>query len=146
MSYAVAADLRARFGPQEIDALLAQDCDGQPDETRLTAALGDADAAINARLAEAWDLPLPAGDYPLLTAIACDLARARLYDDEMPDAVRLGARRARSQLSALVKGAGHLVSAEGVTVTRRANRARITGPKGPAATALGAPSRRARQI
>ena len=81
---------------------------------------------------------MPAGEYPLLRAIACDLARARLYDDEMPDAVRYGARRARGQVSALVTGTSHLVSAQGTRMARRPARARITGPKGPVATALGA--------
>ncbi len=135
MRYATAADLRARFGAPEIDKLLDQDADGTPDDGRLEAVLADASAAIDARLADGWDLPLPQGSYPLLTPIACDLARALLHDEEMTDAVKYAARRARAQLSALVKGGAHLVAADGTRVPRRAVKARIVPPQGPIAQA-----------
>jgi len=138
MSYATATDLRTRFGACEIDQLLDQDADGVPDEGRLEAALADAGAQIDARLAEAYDLPLPEGPYPLLVGIACDLARARLYDDVENKAVMNGASRARRQLSELVDGAARLVTAEGTKIDRRAEKVRIARPRGRIATALGA--------
>jgi len=138
MSYAVATDLRARFGAREIDCLLDQDADGTPDEGRLEAALADAGAEIDARLAEAYELPLPAGPYPLLVGIACDLARARLYDDTENKTVMNGARRARTQLSELVDGSARLVTAQDTTIERRAEKVSIASPQGPIATALGA--------
>ncbi|WP_419737935.1 phage protein Gp36 family protein [Ruegeria sp.] len=137
MSYAAAADLRARFGADEIDQLLDQDADGRPDDGRLEAVLADAAAAIDARLARLYDLPLPEGDYPLLRAIACDLARARLYDDEMSDTVKHAARRARAQLGALAGGQAVLVRADGKAVRRRAQTPRIAAPQGPVADGFG---------
>lgn len=113
MSYAAVADLRQRFGSHEI-ALL----DGTGDD-RVTAALADAAAEIDAALADVFVLPLPAGPWPLLVALSCDLARHRLYDDEAPNPVRNAAMRARTRLRAVAAGRIALVDATGRSAPRR---------------------------
>lgn len=113
MAYATRADLEGRFGEPEITALAGAD-------DRVAEALADADAEINARLAVAYDLPLADGDYPQLKALACDLARYRLYDDSMPDQVRNNASGARRRLRELAEGVTALLDADGSTVARRA--------------------------
>ena len=96
MIYAARADLEARFGADEIARLADTGDDGA---ARMDAALADAAAAIEAMLREAFEAPLPDGSYPLLTAVACDLARERLYDDKAPEAVTARAELARASLT-----------------------------------------------
>ena len=121
--YAIRTDLEARFGADEIRRLLGDcptDADDDADATRrLEAVLTDASAEIDAVLARAYDLPLAAASYPILAAIACDLARARLYDDVVPDAVSAAATRAREQLEALAGDDAALVDGAGALVARR---------------------------
>ncbi len=125
MSYATPEDLRTRYGSGELDRLLDEGCDGEPDKGRVEMALSDASAEIDSTLARAFGLPLPAGGYPALTAICCDLARQRLYDDAPTDAVSNKARRARALLKAIAEGEAALIDAQGGTVSRR-------GPAAPA--------------
>ncbi|WP_420585831.1 phage protein Gp36 family protein [Ruegeria sp.] len=117
MSYATRQDLIDRFGADEIAALDA----GTGPETypRVKAAIADATAEIDAVLSARWDLPLPAGDYPLLTAIASDIARARLYDDAAPETVRDRATRARAKLRTIPEGRYQLVTAAGAEAPAR---------------------------
>ena len=128
MSYATRADLEARFGAQEIARLA--DAGGEAgDAPRIAAARADAAAEIDAALSPAFEWPLVGGPWPALTAIACDLARARLYDDEVPAPVMDNARRARHALGQLGAGTLRLVDARGVAaVRRRPMGARTTGP------------------
>ena len=119
MAYATAGDLRARFQGEsaadgEIDALAGAG------DARLTAALEDASAAIDAALHERHPLPLGGGPWPLLRAIACDLARLRLYDDEAPERVTAAGAAAGAQLQALADGRAALVDAAGRPAPRRA--------------------------
>lgn len=51
--------------------------------------------------------------WPQLTAIACDLARERLYDESAPDRVKERAVEARKQLRRLAEGKDRLVDANG---------------------------------
>lgn len=113
MPYATAADLRQRFDSSEVDSL-----DGAGDD-RLTGALADASAEVDAHIHDLYELPLPAGSWPLLRAAACDLARQRLYDDEAPDTVRHAADRARKRLRELASGATALVNEAGQRAPRR---------------------------
>ncbi len=94
MTYATLNDLLARFGAEEIERL------GQ---TRAEAALADASAEINASLAGRYTLPLSQSQR-LLTVIAGDLARARLYDDSEHEPSREAARQARKLLLSLQVG------------------------------------------
>lgn len=77
----------------------------------LTAALADAAAEIDASIAQIWTLPLAAtATYPLLAGLQCDLARARLYDEAVPDTVSAAATAARETLQRLCDGALALVA------------------------------------
>ena len=113
MTYATRQDLIDRFGAAELDDL------SPIDDDRTPSVLADADAEIDAMLAAAYDLPL-VGTYPVLTAIACDIARLRLYDDAVPaEAVLARATRSRARLKEIVEGVGALVDADGDIVARR---------------------------
>lgn len=132
MSYATRKDLEARYGLAEI-ADLARDEDG-----RIESALADAAAEIDAALATLYVIPLAStaeaeGDaattWPALTGIACDLARARLYDDRESEAVTNRKRSARARLRALAEDKGTLVNGNGDRAARRATaRAERAGP------------------
>lgn len=147
MPYATREDLDARFGAAEINDVAAadsDDVDARPDAAaRVAAVLADASAEIDAVLADGYDLPLPAGGYPLLTAACCDIARLRLYDDSAPDRVMGRASSARKRVRQLAAGELHLVAADGTRVERRttilvdagepvATRERLAGYLGPA--------------
>ena len=124
MPYATRADLDARFGAAEIDDVAAadsDDADARPDAAaRVAAVLADASAEMDAVLADGYALPLPAGEYPLLTAACCDIARMRLYDDAAPERVMGRASSARKRVRQLAAGELHLVAADGTRVERRA--------------------------
>ena len=120
MTYATRADLEARFGPIEIG-----DLDDQTD--RVTPVLEDATAEIDGALAAAYDLPLPAGEYPLLKAICVDLARARLYDTAPLEEPKKRRDSARTKLKQLCEGKLQLVNADGVVIERR-HRPQVSGP------------------
>ena len=118
MPYATAADVRARFqgerdGDVEIDDLAGAD------DVRLTAALEDASAEIDSKLYDLYPLPLPAGPWPMLRTIACDIARTRLFDDEAPDRVLGALSSARKKLRMLAAGETALVDVNGQRAPRR---------------------------
>ena len=117
MSYATKTDLQARFEREEVNDL-GTDPDA-PGVDLTVAALADAAAEIDAVLAQAYALPLPAGTYPALTAIQCDLARARLYHDATLEAPTRLRDRSMKLLRAMRDGDAELVSGAGVIVPRR---------------------------
>ena len=125
MTYATRSDMEARFGLDEIAHRADPDGSGAD---RIAAALADAAAEIDSVLAVAYDLPLPAGTYPALRAIACDLARDRLYDDAALDEPKARRKAAAGRLEALRDGRMFLVSGEGVTAPRR-SRVGVSGPR-----------------
>jgi len=88
-TYAQVSDLIARFGEAEIIDLTdrADPRTGAVDATVAELALADADAEIDGYVARRYDLPL-ATVPPVLTRLACDIARYRLWDDRAPDEVR----------------------------------------------------------
>ena len=133
MSYATRADLEARYGLAEITDL------ARDEEGRVETALADAAAEIDAALAARYVLPLEAlaGDpeadavpgWPVLLGIACDLARARLYDDKESEAVTNRRRSAQARLRGLAEGMGTLVDAAGNRARKRETaRAGRAGP------------------
>ena len=99
---------------------------GGPDRTET--ALADAAAEIDGALAARFTLPLGAGPWPELTAIACDLARAGLYDDAIPKRVANRARDARRRLRELASGDRRLVDAAGAAETDDADLPAVAGP------------------
>ena len=120
MTHASRADLEARFGAGEIERLAG--------EGRVDAALADASAAVDAALGAAYDLPLPGANFPVLTGIACDLARERLYDYNASDTVAGRAKAARDTLDIILSGNAALVDGAGRALPRRAVPARTSGP------------------
>lgn len=118
MPHAARSDLVDRFGAVEIDSLAPVDDAGV--SARADATLADASAEMDAVLAGSFDLPLPAGEYPLLKAACCDIARLRLYDDAAPERVMGRASSARKRVRQLAAGELHLVDAAGARVERRA--------------------------
>ena len=122
MTYATPDEMRVRFQaerPGDVDVDLEIDCLAGTDDARLTAALEDASAEINSALHDIYPLPLPAGPWPLLRAVACDLARLRLYDDEAPKRVLGAGSSAHGRLRRLAAGETALVDAAGNRAPRR---------------------------
>ena len=117
--YATPADLAAQFGASEIDELAA----GADGPSRVAEALAAATAEMDSVLGRAYPLPLPAtgARYPLLVAIACDLARLFLFAMSAPDVVLGRAASARKRLRELADGTRALVSADGVVIARSAD-------------------------
>ena len=122
MSYATRQDLESRFGTDEVAELLATA------RSDLGGVLADTAAEVDSVLAERYALPLPAATtYPVLVGIACDIARARLYDDEAPERVLGRLSSARKRLRELGAGTRRLVDATGTLVASRVL-ARRAGP------------------
>lgn len=119
MTYATRQDLVDRFGATDIEMLDDGGSETPRVYAKVAAAITDASAEIDGVLAIAYDLPLYEGTYPLLTQIACTLARHRLYDDAEPEGVKEAALRARTKLRAIADGKYRLVSTAGVLVARR---------------------------
>jgi len=125
MTYAVSADLVARFGQQEMVQLT--DLTNYPastiDAARVATAIDDACALIDSYVGQVYQLPLagcakpptlPGGsvDYvapPALTRIACDLARYYLHDDLAPEnEVYRRYKEALRELEAIAAGKAQL--------------------------------------
>ena len=86
MTYASQTDLTDRFGATEL-AQRTNRTDGSTiDTVVLGRALADADAEIDGYLATRYSLPLVSAP-PVLTRLAADIARYRLYDDGVPATV-----------------------------------------------------------
>ncbi|MDD5479651.1 DUF1320 domain-containing protein [Rhodoferax sp.] len=87
MTYASQSDLTERFGVDEL-AQRSNRLDGSAIDAGVVArALADADAEIDSYLATRYALPL-ASTPTVINRLACDIARYRLYDDGVTEAVR----------------------------------------------------------
>lgn len=86
--YATQQDLEDRFGTEELIELTdrADPPLGAIDATVVGRALADADAVIDGYVGARYDLPL-ASTPALLTNLAADIARFKLYDEAPPEAV-----------------------------------------------------------
>jgi phage gp36-like protein len=103
MTYASQADLTDRFGATEL-AQRTNRVDGLTiDTVVLGRALSDADAEIDGYLATRYALPLPSTP-PVINRLACEIARYRLYDDGVPETVRVRYQDAVSLLKRLSSG------------------------------------------
>ena len=121
MAYATKEDMVKRFGAREVDDLLNQSSRDQDDHAGIVqAALDDASSEMDAFLAVTYALPLQATTWPQLVAIACDLARARFYDDAPPENVVNRRRSALARLRDLARGTMVLVAADGTIASRKA--------------------------
>ena len=115
MTYAFEADLVERFGALEL-AQRTDRVDGIAiDAVVLGRALADADAEIDGYLATRYTLPL-AGTPPLINRLACEIARYRLYDDGVPETVRVRYQDAVALLKRLASGEVLLAGMESVAV------------------------------
>jgi phage gp36-like protein len=105
MAYATVCDLISRFGERELIQLTDRQEPpvDQVDETVAQPALDTASSIIDGYVGAKYALPLNA--YPaLLTDIACDIARFRLFSDQAPEAVIKRNDQAVSMLRAISKG------------------------------------------
>lgn len=103
MTYATEADLSDRFGAVELAQLTDRDAGLVIDTAVLGRALADADAEIDSYLAARYALPL-ATTPTVLVRLAADMARYRLYDDRVTEAVRNRYQDAVSLLKRLASG------------------------------------------
>lgn len=103
MAYATQADLVSRHGETEIIQLSDRANTGAMDAAVVTAKLADADAEIDAYLAQKFTLPLPFVP-DVLKRIACDIARYHLYDDRATEDVIRRYKAAIDFLRDVVKG------------------------------------------
>lgn len=103
MTYATQADLVDRFGEAELAQLTDRDTGAVIDAAVVARALADADAEIDGYLAARYALPLPTTP-ALLTRLASDIARYRLYDERTTEAVRQRYQDATRMLDRIAAG------------------------------------------
>lgn len=115
MTYATQADLVDRFGEQELQQLTDRTNGAVIDTVVLGRALADADAEIDSYLATRYTLPL-ASTPVVLTRLACDMTRYRLYDDAVSETVRVRYQDAVSLLKRMSSGDVLLVGMAEVAV------------------------------
>ncbi len=113
MSYATQVDLETRYGATEILQLADRDGSGVVDTGVVEAALAAAAVEIDGYLAVKYALPLAATP-PLVTQLACDIARYRLWKDRASEQVRKNYDDAVDQLKRLSSGVMRLVNAAGL--------------------------------
>lgn len=103
-AYASLADMLARFDADELVQLAdAADVDDQKLADRVDAAVATVTATIDGYLAAKYQLPIEPTP-PLVTEIACDLARHKLYRVAPPDSVKDARDVAMKQLQDIAKG------------------------------------------
>jgi phage gp36-like protein len=103
MPYATLADLTTRYGEDEIRQRSDHAGIGSIDTAVVNQALADASAEIDAYLSGRFTLPL-ATVPPHLVRICCAIARYRLWDDAMPERVRVEYQDAVRLLESIAKG------------------------------------------
>jgi len=114
MPYATQADLIARFGTEELVQLTDRSNAGAIDAAVVATALADADGIINPYLAGRYAVPV--SPVPsMLTQVASDLARFRLWKDRPTERVRTAYEDAIKLLEALSKGMAVLPGAAAAT-------------------------------
>lgn len=102
--YCTVADLSARFGEDELASLVHPYAIDSPEaQVALDLVRQDASAEIDSYLASRYPLPL-ASVPPVLTRLACDLARYYLYDDAATEQVRKRYEDAQALLKKLATG------------------------------------------
>ncbi|MBK7314929.1 gp436 family protein [Candidatus Aalborgicola defluviihabitans] len=115
MTYATLPDMVDRFGETELVQRTDRVDSGTIDAVVLDRALADADAEIDSYLATRYMLPL-ASTPPVINRLACEIARYRLFDDGVPETIRVRYQDAVSLLKRLSSGDVVLAGAEGLAV------------------------------
>lgn len=129
MPYATVDDLKVRYGAAEIGELLDRDHDGQADTDVGETAIQEASAEIDTLIASRYLVPLTV-TVPWLKTACCDLARYRLYDNEVPEVVKDRRADVIKHLERIAKGLASLIAEDGTTVPDR----QATGSTGAGAT------------
>ena len=111
--YCTQQDLVDRFGETELIQLTDTSGAGTIDATAVARAIADAEGEIDTYLAKAASLPLSPAP-AIVAAAACDMARYRLYRDQLTEPVTQRYKDAIRLLSAIARGEIRL-SAEAVT-------------------------------
>jgi phage gp36-like protein len=109
--YCTLEDLIARYGADELRASADRDEDGVPDEAVVAAAVADAGAEIDVRLARRFSLPLQQVP-PVVRMLACDIARYRLLQDRPHEQAIERYKAAVTLLDAIASGAVSLAGLE----------------------------------
>lgn len=104
MTYATQTDLVERFGATELAQLTDPVAGTTINTTTVARALTDADAEIDARLAQRYALPL-ASTPVVLVRVAADLARYFLWDARASEQVRNRYKDAIGLLNQIASGA-----------------------------------------
>lgn len=130
MTYATQQDLIDRFGQEELVELTdrADPPAGVIDATVVTRALADADALIDGYVAARYDLPLPSTP-ALLTNLAADIARHKLYKDDPTEAVEAALKAAIALLRDIAAGRARLDIAGAEPATSGAAAPEIAAPE-----------------
>jgi phage gp36-like protein len=115
MPYASQTDLTDRFGATELAQRTDRTNGTVIDTLVLGRALSDADSEIDGYLATRYNLPLPSTP-GVINRLACDIARYRLYDDGVPETVRVRYQDAVSLLKRLSSGEVQLAGITPVAV------------------------------
>jgi phage gp36-like protein len=115
MSYASQADMEDRFGATELAQRTDRTNGAVIDTVVLGRALADADSEIDGYLATRYTLPLPSTP-PVVNRLACEIARYRLFDDGVPETVRVRYQDAVSLLKRLSSGEVQLAGISPVVV------------------------------
>lgn len=103
MAYCTQTDLEDRFGLVELTQLTDRDGAGAPDPAVVARAIADAEAEVDSYLRGRVTLPLSPVP-PEVTAVACDIARYRLYGVRAPEEVRRRYEDARGWLRDVAAG------------------------------------------
>lgn len=113
--YCTRFDLVARFGSREVDDLLDRNNDQADDSQTLALTVADTDALIDGYLAARYAVPLSPVPQ-VVTALACDIVRLKLWDDHAPEEVRKRYDDALKVLTNYSKGVMVLVGAMGAVL------------------------------
>lgn len=114
MPYATVNDLKVRYGQDVID-LLDRNGDGEEDNDIGDTAIAEASAEIDTLIASRYPVPLTS-TVPWLQTACCDLARYRLYDDQVPEVVKDRRADVIKHLERIAKGVAELIDDEGKPV------------------------------
>ena len=127
MPYATLQDLVDRFGYEQLAQLSDRDAGTVIDETVIGRALADAAAEIDGYLAALYALPL-ATVPALLTRMACDLARYRLFGDRVTEQVRQLYTDAVRDLKAIAGGAIRIDGAAPLAPSSASTTIKVSAP------------------
>lgn len=115
MTYATLPDMVDRFGETELLQRTDRVDGGTIDAVVLGRALADADAEIDSYLATRYTLPL-ASTPPVVNRLACEIARYRLFEDGVPETVRVRYQDAVALLKRMASGDVLLAGLQAVAV------------------------------